>query len=78
MAALTITLTGICSGGNHLTFGISGDRSATVRGSLDDILAPLTEEDVVAFLRVVCKLAKAGRTTAQARALLQAGVTVTI
>ena len=43
MNAITITLSGICSGGNHLTF-----------------------------------MARAGRTLAQARTLLQAGVEVVV
>ena len=39
---------------------------------------PYTEQEVEAFLKLICKLAKKGRTNAQARTLLQAGVTVTV
>ena len=78
MASITITLTDTCAAGGHLTFGISGDRTGTVRMTLDDLSVPITSQDAEAFCRVVTKMAKAGRTNAQARTLLQAGVTVTI
>lgn len=78
MASLTITLTGVCSGGNHLTFGVTGAASRTKVIELNTLTEPLDETDVEAFLRVVTRLARQGRTNAQARTLLQAGVTVTI
>lgn len=78
MAAVTITLTNICSGGNHLTYGVTGAKSMTVSGVLDDISQPVTDEEAQAFVKVVTKLAKAGRTLNQARTLLQTGVTVTV
>lgn len=80
MARFTITLPpdGVCSGGNHLTFRVTGDRTATVRMDLSQITPALTEEDAEAFCRLIARLVKSGRTVAQARALLQAGVTVEI
>ena len=76
MSAITVTLTGICSGGAHLTFTVSGDRSGTVPAELREMLQPITEEEAQAFVKVVTKMARAGRTNAQARTLLQNGVTM--
>ena len=78
MSAITITLSGICSGGNHLTFKVSGARSLTVPVDLAELSEPITDEDAQAFVRVVMKMAKAGRTLGQARTLLQAGVEITV
>jgi len=78
MSAVIIQLTGICSGGNHLTFTASGDLSRSMVIDLNDLSAPITEQDAAAFIRVVARLAKLGRTNAQARALLQTGATVTV
>lgn len=78
MASLTITLTDICSGGNHLKFEVTGARTQTIHGLRDEMSEPVTEEEAAAFLKVVCKLAKSGRTVAQARTVLQNGVTVNI
>lgn len=75
---LTLTLTGVCAGGNHLTFNVTGDRMATVRSDLSDMSAPITDADLAAFVKVWCRMVKAGRTNAQARAVLQAGVTVAV
>ena len=78
MSAVTVTLTSICSGGGHLTFTVTGDASRTHVLDLSTLTEPATEQEVEAFLKLVCKLAKNGRTPAQARTLLQAGVTVTV
>lgn len=78
MSAVTVSLTGVCAGGNHLTFSVTGDASRTQVLDLSVLSAPVDPAEVEAFLKVVCKLVKNGRTTAQARALLQAGVTVTV
>ena len=78
MSTITVTLTGICDGGSHLTFTVSGDRSATVNGMRDEMRETITEEEAQAFVKVIAKMAKAGRTVVQARNLLQAGVTVTV
>ena len=78
MSSITVTLTGICTGGNHLTFGISGDKIATVHAMLDDLTQPISEEDALVFCRVIAQMAKAGRTMNQAKTLLQNGVVVTV
>ena len=78
MSAVTITLTSICSGGGHLTFSVTGDATLTRMLDLSSLTDPIDEQDVAAFLKVLCKLVKKGRTLAQTRTLLQSGVTVTI
>jgi hypothetical protein len=78
MATLTVTLTNVCSGGNHLTFTVSGDASATVQGEVADLSAPITEADKQAFVKVISKMSKSGKTLAAAKTQLQTGVTVTV
>lgn len=78
MSAVTITLTAICSGGNHLTFASTGDSVDTTQVDLAVLTEPLTDQEKDAFIKVIAKLAKIGRTLAQARTVLQAGVTVTV
>lgn len=78
MASETVTLTTICGSGGHLTFTLAGARAATVNMMVDELTSPVSDEDIVAFCKVISKLARIGRTAAQARALLQSGVTVTV
>lgn len=78
MATLTVTLTSICAGGNHITFDVTGDRTATLLMELNDLSVPLDMEDAESFIRIIVKMARAGRTLNQARNLLEAGVTVTV
>lgn len=78
MTTLVVTLTDICSGGNHLTFGVTGAKEMTLPGVLGEMLEPITDEEAHAFVKIICKMAKGGRTLVQARNLLQAGVTITV
>lgn len=78
MATITVTLTGICAGGEHLTFSVTGDAALTVRMSLSEVLAGLSNEDKEGFVKSLVKLGKIGRTNAQLRTLFQAGVTVSV
>ena len=79
MASVTLTLTSICSGGNHLTFSLSGAKAMTLIAELGQLVdEPLTDEDAIAFIKGCVKLGKVGRTNAQLRTLFQAGVTVTV
>lgn len=78
MSTATLTLTEICSGNTHLTFQVTGDVTATVRTTLDDLTAPITPEDKETFCRVIARLVKLGRTQVQARNLLQAGVVINV
>ena len=78
MSAVTVTLTSICAGGGHLTFTVTGDASLTKTIDLSELTDALDPRDAQGFLEVIVKMAKNGRTLAQARNLLQAGVTVTV
>lgn len=78
MTTETVTLSFICSGGNHLTFTGSGAKAATVDGMLDDMSVAITDDEMAAFVKVIAKMAKAGRTINQAKTLLQAGVVITV
>lgn len=78
MSTITVTLSGICAGGNHLTFIVSGDKSVTVKGMLGEMVEPISEDEAQAFVKVLAKMAKLGRTPTQARTLLQAGVVITV
>lgn len=78
MASLTVTLTAICSGGEHLTFVTSGAKVVTAKGSLSEIQLAVTDDEAVAFLKVLAKLVKVGKTLAQARTALQSDVTITV
>lgn len=78
MTTLTVTLTGVCSGGNHLTFTVGGAKSHSVPVDLSELSSPITDDDAQAFCKIVSKMAKNGRTVNQARTLLQSGVVVTV
>lgn len=78
MSAITLTLTNTCSGGNHLTFGVTGDKTVTFPASISELSDPITNDDAVAFAKIIAKMARAGRTIAQAKTLLQNGVTVNV
>lgn len=76
MASETITLTSICSGGNHLTFTLTGAVNASVEVLMSEVNDSLTQDELIAICKGTAKLVKAGRTFAQARTILQNGVTV--
>ena len=78
MSSVTIRLTNICTGGNQLTFSVTGDATLARTLDLSSLTDPIDDSDVEAFLKIICKLAKKGRTLNQARTLLQNGVTVTV
>lgn len=78
MASETVTLTTICAGNNHLEFTLSGAKSGVVRMTLDELSEEISREDAEAFCRVITRLVKIGKTNAQARTVLQAGVTVVV
>ena len=76
MAAITVTLTSVCSGGGHLKFNITGDVTATVNAMFEDITGVISDEDKIAFVKTLTKIVKIGRTNAQAKAALEAGITI--
>ena len=78
MTTIVITLTATCSGGAHLTYNVTGAKTMTVPGILSDALLAVSDDEAVAFCKIISKMAKAGRTLSQAKTLLEAGVTVTV
>lgn len=78
MTTETITLTYVCPGGNHLTFNGTGAKTIAVDTDFATITTPISDDEAEAFAKVIAKMAKAGRTNAQARAILEAGVTITV
>ncbi len=78
MSSLTLTRTFECAAQNHITIAVTGDVTYTYRGTLEEITAPVTEEEKEAFIKVLMRVAKIGRTRAQIRNALTNGYTVTI
>lgn len=77
MATATIQLTDICTGGNHLTFTLTtGARAKTRVLVIDEIQDAITDQDIDTTIATIAKLVRQGRTLAQARTILQTGVSV--
>lgn len=72
----TVSFVSKCSGGNHLTFSIArtGNATRNIKLNLDDLKSPVTEEEAEIFVKIITKLVADGKTSAQALAVLQAGV----
>ncbi len=77
MSALTMTLVSACAGGDHLTFSITGAKTLSVSINASDMTSPITDDDLAAYLKITARLCKIGKTVAQAKTALQAGITVT-
>ena len=77
MATITITRTQVCPANNHVTLTVSGDRSTTIRTSIEDMFDSLNIEDVKSFIIVMLRLHSSGKTRAQMRNALITGVTMT-
>lgn len=78
MASVTVTLANRCSGGNHVRFELTGAKTATVREELPNVLEPITDDEVVVFVKCIVKLCKSDKNNAQTLAALQSGVTITV
>lgn len=80
MSTLTITLDRVCAGGDHMTLGLvlDGQAKRTAEVYRPDLLAPLTEVEIAAAMKVLVRLHARGKTNSQVRANLQAGVVVTV
>lgn len=75
---ITVTLVSVCAGGEHLTFEVTGGATATVKSARSEMVEPITEEEKQAFVKILAKMARAGRTNSQARAILESGVLVSV
>ena len=78
MATITLTRTQECTAQTHVTISVTGDVTYTYRGDMEDLTAPMTEEEKAAFVKGLIRFAKIGRTRAQVRTALTSGVVVTI
>lgn len=78
MGSITLTKTRECAHGTHWNVAVSGDATGEIRILLSDLTDQITEEDKVAFFKVLMRIAKIKRTNAQLRNALNSGLTVTI
>lgn len=83
MASISYTFSHACAGGGHVELDISlnGGAARHVVYTIDDIRTPLsalTVEERENLALLILKVRLAGLTRAQARAVVEAGVTVTI
>jgi len=80
MATLTITLESACGGGGHLDIGVRLDGGAKriIALTRDDIETALDQEGRDAAVAALLKLYAVGKTRAQVRNALIAGVEVAI
>jgi len=80
MATVTLTATNICSGGNHVTIrlDVNSVERATKTYLIDELAAALDEIDADDVIRTLIRLHKIGKTNAQVRDDLLAGLTITV
>jgi len=79
MATITITLAGICAAQNHARLTVAaGSKERSVDISIDELVAgQLSLDDIESFAHVVLAVWKQGKTKAQMKSGLQAGIEVT-
>ena len=80
MATVLLTIESVCAGGGHANINVkvNGNDKGTFGLYADDVLAPLPDAEVQSVLAALIKLRMIGRTKAQVRSDLQAGLTVTV
>lgn len=79
MASVTIQVTAVCAGGDHATVRLTkGAQARDVTMLVPDLRSAITQDDIEAFCKVALKLHSEGKTLAQFKASVQAGVTVTV
>jgi hypothetical protein len=78
MTTLTLTASKLCKAGNHFQLTVTGDVSYVLHTSADEVMAPVTEEDKEAFLRVFLRLYARGKTRNQVKQALVAGLEFTL
>lgn len=79
---IAITLDHLCAAENHahLTLDLnSGEKIRQQMFTVNDLInAPLDENDIEGFRKVLMKLGSRGKSKAQMKTLLEAGVIITI
>lgn len=79
MSSITFKKVYECAAGDHLKLSVSGDVPAQNIGIyLPDLAGTITEEEKQAFLKVLLRIAKIGRTQQQVKTALTNGYTITI
>lgn len=80
MATLTLTATRICSGGNHYTIrlDVNGAERLSHTYEIDDLIAAVSDVDAEQVIATLIRLHKIGRTNAQVRTDLLAGLNITV
>ena len=79
MASVTLTLTESCASNQHITLEVTGDRTGRLRLHVDEVFQqPVDNEALAEFLLTYLKIWSIGKTRAQMRTQLLAGLTVTI
>jgi len=79
MASVTLTLTESCASNTHIRLAITGDKTGTIFMHIDEVFQqPLDNDALISFLKQYLKIWSIGKTKAQMRTQLLAGLTVTI
>lgn len=78
MATISIAVTGICAGGGHVsaTVQLNAGQARPVMWDADDLRGSPTQEEMRDAVRTILRAHLMGMTRAQARAALEAGITV--
>jgi hypothetical protein len=58
---MTITRTWECTALNHVTLAVTGDVTYTYHGDMDDLTAPVTEDEKAAFVKSLIRCARSGK-----------------
>lgn len=79
MSSITFQKVYECAAGDHLRLSVTGAVPAQDIGIyLPDLTSTITEEEKQAFLKVLLRVAKIGRTQQQVKTALTNGYTITI
>lgn len=80
MAALDITLDGVCLSGDHLIVGITpeGQAKRTVIMTIADLAVPMTDDEMMVFARCYLRMYANGKTSTTIKNKLTAGMAVAI
>ncbi len=79
MASITFKKVYECAAGDHLRLTITGDvPSQEIGVYLPDLTGSITDEEKQAFLKVLLRVARIGRTQTQIKNALTNGYTITI
>ena len=79
MASITVTLTQSCATQSHVVLAVTGDKTGQLRIHVDEVFQqPIDNEALIEFLKTYLKIWSLGKTKAQMRTQLLAGLTILI